>query len=58
MTVSNKSNQGKEQEGGGKIEKKLFEVNIMAVSGGQNELIPKFKVVVPEREEWKGNRVF
>ena len=38
VTVLGMSNQRKEQEGrsGGKIERKLSEVNTKAVSGGQN----------------------
>ena len=51
MTVSNKSHQdGPEQEegwsgrDGGKIEWGLSEVNIRALSRGQNKLIGKFKM--------------
>ena len=46
--LSSKSHQGKEQEehrSGGKIERKLSEVNTRAVSRGQNELIGEFKMV-------------
>jgi hypothetical protein len=49
VTILSKSHQGKEQEegrsgkDGGKIEWKLSVVNNRAVSGGQNELIEKFK---------------
>ena len=48
MTVSSKSQKGKEQEegrNGEKIEWRLSEVNTRAVSKGQNELIGEFKMV-------------
>ena len=48
MTVLGKNRQSECKIGngksGGKIEWKLSEVNIMAVSGGQNELIGEFKM--------------
>ena len=51
MTVSSKSHQGKEHDEGrnrvhgGEIEWKLSEINMRAVSRGQNELIAEFKMV-------------
>ena len=52
MTALSKNRQEKEQEegksggDGGKIERKLSEVNIRDVSRGQNELIGEFKIAM------------
>ena len=52
MTVLSKSHKEKEQkegmskEDGGKIDRKLSEVNSRAVSRGPNELMSKFKMAV------------